>query len=249
MSKKLLLISGHGAGDSGACATIGGKTYKEFEETIVMVKKIKAALTEYDIDVSIYNTSKNAYEDLCRGNKIDFTKYNYVLEVHFNACVHDLKGNGKTSGTEILLPTRCTQKDTALEKRILKNIATLGLKNRGIKTQQLLVINTASLQGTPSSLLEVCFIDDKDDMNVYAQNKEKIAKKIADAFIKVWGLKKVTTIIVKVAFRSAKKVTPGNRISWIPKGQKVIVLNEEGRWLQISYNGKTGYIVKSKSDY
>lgn len=247
MSKKLLLIPGHGDGDPGTCATIDGKRHKEADETRVMVKKIKNQLADYDIDVTVYDTSKNAFKVLSKGGKIDFTKYDYVLEIHFNSCVRDLKGNGKTTGTEILLPTRKTQKDTTLEKQILKNIAALGLKNRGTKTQQVMTINTASTAGVRASLLEVCFIDDKDDMDIYLQGKDKVAKKIASAFVKVWGLNKITTTTARVSFRSAKEVTPENRISWIPKGAKVIVLKEEEKWLQVKYGGKTGYIVKSKT--
>ncbi|MCM1237034.1 MAG: N-acetylmuramoyl-L-alanine amidase, partial [Ruminococcus flavefaciens] len=239
--------SGHGHGDNGACATIGGKTNKEATETITMVKKIKKQLADYDVNVTLYDTTKNAYEVLCKGGKIDFTKYDYVLEVHLNSCVRDFKGDGKTTGTEILLPTRNTPKDTTLEKQILKNIATLGLRNRGTKTQSIMTINTASLQGTKASLLEICFIDDKDDMDIYLLGKDKIAKQIANAFVKVWDLHKVTTTTAKVAFRSAKKVTPENRIAWIPKGTNIVVLKEDGKWLQINYKNKVGWIVRSKT--
>lgn len=245
--KKLLLIPGHGDGDPGACATIDGKLHKEADETRVMVKKIKNQLAGYDIDVTVYDISKNAFKVLSQDGKIDFTKYDYILEVHFNSCVRDFKGNGKTTGVEILLPTRKTPKSISLEKQILKNIAVLGLRNRGTKAQSVKTINTASLHGTRASLLEICFIDDKDDMNIYLQGKNKVAKKIASAFVKVWGLHKVTTTTAKVSFRSARKVTPENRISWIPKGEQVIVLKEEEKWLHVQYGGKKGYIVKSKT--
>lgn len=247
MSKKLLLISGHGNGDNGACATIGRKTYKEATETITMVKKVKKQLEAYDIDVTVYDTAKNAYGLLCKGGRIDFAKYDYMLEIHFNSCVRDLKGNGKTTGTEILLPTRNVQKDITLEKQILKNIASLGLKNRGTKNQQIMTINTASLQGTRASLLEVCFLDDKDDMDIYLTGKDKVAKKIANAFVKVWGLNKTTVTTARVAFRTDKEVTPENRIAWIPKGTKVVVVKEDEKWLQVKYKNKTGWIVRSKT--
>lgn len=247
MSKRLLLIAGHGNGDNGACATIDEKRHKEADETRVMVKKIKNQLADYDIDVTVYDTSKNAFKVLSKGGNIDFTKYDYVLEIHFNSCVRDFKGNGKTTGTEILLPTRKTPKDITIEKQLLKNISVLGLRNRGTKTQSVRTINTASLKGVKASLLEICFIDDKDDMNIYLQGKNKIAKKIADAFVKVWRLNKITTTTARVSFRSAKEVTPENRISWISKGAKVVVLKEEEKWLQVEYGGKVGYIVKSKT--
>ena len=246
--KKILLISGHGAGDSGACAKIGGTTYKEAEQAIVMVKKIKQALGCYDVQVDLYNTGKNAYEDLKSGKKIDFVKYDYVLEVHFNSCVHDLTGDGKTTGTEILLPTRYTQTDTSLEKDIVKRVAAVGFRNRGVKTQQLLVINTASSQGTQASLLEICFIDDKDDVKLYEKNKDTIAAAIAKAFVSKWSLKKIATVTKKAALRKEKKVNPANRICWIPANTRVTIVAEYEKWLKVRYNGETGYVVRSKTE-
>ncbi|MGN0512727.1 MAG: N-acetylmuramoyl-L-alanine amidase [Lachnospiraceae bacterium] len=247
-NKKLLLISGHGDGDSGAVATIKGKTYKEATETVVMVKKIKSALNDYNVDVDIYDTAKDAYKVLCQGGHIAFDKYDIVLEIHFNACVRDLKGNGQTTGTEMLLPSRNTQKDTTIEKDILKRVASLGFKNRGCKTQSLMVINTAASMGIHACLFEICFLDDADDMQIYTANKDKIAKKIANAFVKCWELKKMVTITEKAALRNDKIVIPNTRICWIPANTRVEVLEEEEDWIKVSYNKKNGYVVKSKTN-
>ena len=248
-NKKLLLISGHGDGDSGAVATIKGKTYKEATETIVMVRKIKKALDDYNVDVDIYDTTKDAYKVLCQGGHIAFDKYDFVLEIHFNACVKDLKGNGQTTGTEMLLPSRNTQTDTTVEKEILKSVESLGFKNRGCKTQGLMVINKAASMGLHACLFEICFLDDADDMVIYVSNKDKIAKKIANAFIKCWNLKRMVTITDKVAFRSKMEVNPENRICWIKKGTKIQVLKDNEKWIKVCYNGENGYIVKSKTNY
>lgn len=245
--KKLLLISGHGHGDPGACATLKGKQYSEATETIVMVKKIRDMLKRYNVDVDLYDTSHNAYEDLKAGKNIRFRDYDYTLEVHFNSCVHDLKGNGKVTGTEILLPTYNNAKAGTLENTILKNVAGLGLKNRGPKNQQLLVINTAARQGMKASLLEVCFIDDLDDMKIYLKDKAAVAKAIADAFIATWDLKMVTTTTEKVMFRSSKKVDPSTNIKWIKAGTVIHVLKIYEKWVKIVCDGKTGYIVRSKT--
>lgn len=245
--KKLLLISGHGHGDPGACATLKGKQYSEAAETIVIVKKIRDALKHYNVDVDLYDTSRNAFEDLKAGKAINFRAYDYTLEVHFNSCVRDLKGNGKTTGTEILLPTYNNAKAGALENTILKNVAGLGLKNRGPKNQPLLVINTAARQGMKASLLEVCFIDDLDDMKIYLKDKAAVAKAIADAFISTWKLKMFATTTEKVMFRSSKKVDPATNIKWIKAGTVVKVSKIYEKWIKIEYDGKTGYIVRSKT--
>ena len=248
-NKKILLISGHGDGDSGAVATIKGITYKEATETITMVKKIKSALDKYNVDVDVYDTTKDAYKVLCQGGHIAFDKYDFVLEIHFNACVRDLKGDGKTTGTEMLLPSRNTPTNLSIEKEILKKVSSLGFENRGCKTQSLMVINKSQSMGTHACLFEICFIDDADDMAIYAANKAKIAKKIASAFVACWNLKETVTTTEKVAFRSEMEVTADNRISWIPKGTKIALLKEvNDKWLKVQYNGEKGYVVKNKTN-
>ncbi len=51
------------------------------------------------------------------------------------------------------------------------------------------MIARAKASGTSSALLEVCFIDDKDDMQIYTA-KDQIAAAIATAIAEQFGLKK-----------------------------------------------------------
>ena len=246
--KKLLIISGHGQGDPGATATIGGKKYVEAKEAVKVANKLKAQLDKYNVIVDVYDTSINAYEFLKAGKTINFKNYDYVLEIHFNACVNDLKGNGKTTGSEILLPTRNTPKSTDLEKHILSNLASMGFKNRGVKTQQLLVINTASMS-TSASLLEVCFIDDKDDMDIYVANRTKVAKKIANAFVRCWNLKECATITKKAALRNQKKLGKDYITKWLVPGTKVYVTETLTSWIKVrTEEGAIGFVAKSKTN-
>lgn len=183
---KILLISGHGAGDSGATAKIGGVTYKEAEETIKVVKNVYEYLKAY-ASIDIYPTERNAFKDYKAGKlAADFSKYDFVLEIHFNACVNDLTGNGSTTGTEIYTPTGGS---TAAAKAILNNIAALGLKNRGAKVYDYSVIAKAKRSGASAALAEVCFIDDKDDMQIYLNKNKEIAAAIAKGIISAYGLK------------------------------------------------------------
>ncbi len=96
---KILLISGHGAGDPGATGKYNGKTYKEADLTREVVSAVAKKLKAY-ADVTVYDQSRNAYTDYKNGvlNKhANFTKYDFVLEVHFNAFQKDA-GDGKTKG-------------------------------------------------------------------------------------------------------------------------------------------------------
>ena len=124
---KILLISGHGAGDSGAVSQFG----READETIYMVKEIQKTLSQY-VQVDLYPTDRNAYSDAKAGKlAVNFGNYGYVLEVHFNACVNDTKGDGKTTGTEIFVTK--AEKTVGVETKIVQAIAAFGLKNRGVE--------------------------------------------------------------------------------------------------------------------
>lgn len=181
---KILLISGHGAGDPGTVSQFG----KEADETIYMVEEIKKTLSAY-AQVDLYPTGRNAYKDAKAGKlAVNFGNYNYVLEVHFNSGAADLKGNGRTTGTEIYVTT--AEKTVGVETKIVQSIADLGFKNRGVKRTNFTVIYRAKAAGVSSALLEVCFIDDKDDMSAYAAKKTQIAAAVANAIATQFGLKK-----------------------------------------------------------
>ena len=187
---KILIICGHGAGDNGACAKIGLKTYKEATETRTIGKKLRTQLLKYkNVEVELYPVSRNAYEDIKNGKRqVDFSKYDYIIELHFNACVKDLDGDGKTTGTEIYVTK--ADKTTSTEELIVKGVASVGLKNRGVKRSNFTVIYNAYQKcSVESALLEICFIDDADDMKIYTKNKGKIAKKIAKAIATSYKLK------------------------------------------------------------
>ena len=180
--KKILLIAGHGDGDCGAV----GCGYKEADLTREMANLIKPYLEGY-AEVDIASTSKNWYKYICKEkNTFNFKPYDYVLENHFNACVNDEKGNGKTTGTEIYVTT--SEKGTSVEEGIVKNISKLGLTNRGVKKKNWSLIHHIKSQGVSCALLEVCFIDDADDMYIYSSKREDIAKAIVKGIVDGFGL-------------------------------------------------------------
>lgn len=186
---RILLISGHAGTpyDPGATATIDGVYYEEAKLNIEVLDRVEKLLREkYGQNVSVYDLARDAYKDWKNG-QLSFGKYDYLLEIHFNACVKDYNGNGYTTGCEIYWPSR--GKPTGAEEDILKHVCALGLKNRGAMAKGLAVINTAAGCGIPANLLEVCFIDDADDMRIYLRNKDKFAEAIAAGVAEAFGLK------------------------------------------------------------
>lgn len=183
----ILLISGHGNGDPGAVSRINGVQYREADETRAMTDLIKKYLGKY-CSVVQYLKERNAYHDYHKGvlSTIgNFKAFDYVLEVHFNAYLAG-PADRKTKGTECYVTT--SEKSVGVETKICENISKFGFRNRGVKRYNYAVINTAKKNGTSSALLEVCFIDDPDDMAIYVPRRDAIAKSIADAVLTGFGI-------------------------------------------------------------
>lgn len=179
----LLLIAGHGAGDPGA--VWNGR--READETRRLAADLQRALAGR-CTVARYPEDRNAYSDYQSGNltgTAQFSQYDAVLELHFNACAAGT--DGKLKGVEAYVTT--TETDTALASALCGALEALGFPNRGVKRKNWAVIAAARRQGVPAVLLEVCFLDDGDDMALYDRRYDEVAAALADAAAKALGWK------------------------------------------------------------
>lgn len=172
---KVGLISGHGAGDCGAC----GYGYEEANETVRIVKMLDERLQDCGIDTVVYPYERNAFKDCNRGLglQVDFSDCDYVLEAHLNSGRGDETGDNNIGGTEIYVTPR--EATTGTENLILEYMEELGYRNRGVKTENFLVINKVKNLGVSSALLETCFVDDVDDMELYENRFDETISAIA----------------------------------------------------------------------
>lgn len=193
----ILFISGHGAGDPGAV----GCGRQEADETRRVTAALRPILSEY-ASVTVYPTERNAFSDYKNGtlaSTAQFQRYDYVLEVHFNA-VSASTSDGKTKGVEIYVPT--TETDLSMERSMANKIAAVGLTNRGVKTHNWSVISQARQSGAHAALLEVCFLDDPDDMRVYQEKFEEIVSAISDAIVQGFHLEKEGPAVTYETFKA-----------------------------------------------
>lgn len=220
---KILLISGHGAGDPGA----QGCGYSEANLTRELVNLVAPKLRSYGITVDVYDQNRNAYADAQRGLLRPGT-YDYVFEIHFNA--------GGGHGTEIHITT--IEAGDAVEKAVLKNLEAY-FTNRGVKRTDFSVIRTLKNQGVSSALLETCFIDSKVDMNTYQAHKSKIAEAIASGIAQGFGMN--------------KKAEMAKTKGWEQHGSEYMYVCEDGSykksgWLKLSdgsyYFNSDGWMCK-----
>lgn len=173
---KILIVAGHGAGDSGAV----GNGYQEADLTRKVAIKLYEKLKNI-LDIELFDTNKNLYQ-YRKKNKFDFSKFTFVFEIHFNSA------GASATGTELLVKTGTTIKE--IDKRILKSLVSFGFADRGYKFRSdLSNMNGAAASGTPYTLAEICFISNKNDMKIFNNNFEKICSKIANDFVKVFGNK------------------------------------------------------------
>lgn len=178
---KIGLICGHGDGDQGALSKAYGT-----EASLVrkLAPKIKAELSKY-CTVEILNTARNWYYYLQTSN-YDFTRFDYIIELHGNAGVYDQNGDGTTTGVEVFVTT--AEKYTTVETDLVKKLSSFGLKNRGVKVTDFLVISCIRNQGVSCCLVENGFMDDKDDMKVVHDNMDAYCKAFAQTVASSFGL-------------------------------------------------------------
>ena len=168
-------LSGSNTGSSG-CG------FKEQDLTREVGSRVMSLLKKEGITVincTVDKASSNNASLQARCNKANAQKTDLFVSIHFNACVNDEKGNGKTTGTEVFVYSFSDTVTNPMAKRICTNFANCGYKNRGVKDgSKLYVIRNTN---APAMLVECCFIDDRDDMNLY--NADRFAKNIVEGIL------------------------------------------------------------------
>ena len=162
-------LSGEGTGAQG-CG------YKE-ENLTRELGKIVMELLEHEghsvINCTVDKSLNNSQQLKDRVIKADRQKLDLFVSIHFNA------SNGSGHGTEVLVHST-NSKATPYAGRICNNICKLGFRNRGVKTHGAYVLRYTD---APALLIETCFIDNKNDMELYTKNVRKVAKAIVEGIL------------------------------------------------------------------
>ena len=177
---KFTVHAGHNPDGKTGCGAIG--LIKESTENRNVKNEVIKLLREeghtvYDCTVE----NGTSVTDIVNKQVSKMNSYSDIdlhISIHFNSGANDKTGNGKSTGVEVLVyNTSGTKYDTA--KRICSKIECLGYKNRGVKTRTKLgVLKNSKGQ---SLLVECCFVDDKDDIDLY--NYKSMAKAIVEGIL------------------------------------------------------------------
>ncbi len=193
---KILITNGHtvNGADRGSVAHNG---VTEGQLNYELANKLKEKLVaSYKVDVDVKQEELNKAREWSVKNR---QGYDLALSLHHNAF------NKVATGTEVLF-----KNDEALAKKLSAKIAnTLNIKNRGAKKRDDLYILNIGFD----ALLEVCFIDNKNDFTT-----NYCVENIALAIVKVIGehykleLKEGDEVVTTAEILIDGKKYPVNRI-------------------------------------
>ena len=196
---KILLLAGHSYSPycskaDNECRGVWETTgYAEETETRTLVKLLKQKLIKQGYkssDIDIVNellgenfndtsTSKSLYVEIMNDTnayrKIDFSKYKYAIEIHFNG-----SDSHKASG----VCSVCTNGDCGISSSINSKVRSavkgvLGKSDNGVCNINTHTFNLFKEKGIPFTYLETEYYDNKEAMDYYSSHKEAVAEAIA----------------------------------------------------------------------
>ena len=246
MGLKLLLIAGHGANDPGACSSYG----IERDEARKVVSRLVELFKNYkDVIVDIYPIDRNCYNDVTTSRvQVNMANYDYVFEVHFNSATASARG------TEVWVTP--IESSIAVEKKIVDNLASVGFSNRGVKKEYFAVISFAKNKGVSSALVEVCFISNQNDMNLYRNKFEQVCNAIVSGIADGFGLQKIPGAKVPETKPVDKPSTTPPATEFKPYVVKVVTNlyiidapSPDANIVRTVYRGNAYTIVDAKNGY
>lgn len=189
---KINIHAGHNPEGKIACGAIG--ILNESREARIIKDKVIQLLRAAGHDVLDCTVDNGVSQsDVLRKivEKCNSRLADLDVSIHLNSGRNDYVGDGSIGGTEVFIYSLDSSNKTAIAygKSIVEKIGDLGFRIRDdaipdhVKTNsQLYVLRNTK---APAVLVECCFVDDKDDADLY--NADKMAQAIADGVIAIAG--------------------------------------------------------------
>ena len=170
---KFLIMAGHSASGNLGSGAVG--YIDESNENRKVAPKVVEYLKELGLNATYIHLDKAKGSNYLK-EQVDLANskgnFDCVVQIHFNCGTNDK--NNKTTGSEVYY---LSDKGKVFAERVGKKLSTL-FTDRGISNEH----NYYWLRHTkcPAILIEVCFVDDKDDVKVYEENFDEVCKLIAE---------------------------------------------------------------------
>lgn len=176
--KQVFLDAGHGGVDSGAT----GNGYKEKDLTLRLCLDVEKEVKRHGVGSSLTRKDDRFVSLEKRSEIANILKADAFISFHFNSAAND---NAK--GLETFhYPNSINGSKLATKIQNELVNAKLCLANRGVKQANFSVLRRTNM---PSSLLEVCFINNKEDIEFFIANYDKYVQVITKAIVEYFGIK------------------------------------------------------------
>ena len=197
---KIAFLGGHSNKKTGAVGVkdANGKAYQEH----ILARELADMCVKLANERFVVNAITDTNDMHSGGGEEDFiiknlTSKDYFMSIHFNSATATAKG------TEIIVNAK--EKTTGIEDKILSRMEKLGFKNRGTKrrisggawvdgctaaTDYYGILRQPMTKNIHGTIMEVCFISNKSDMDLYIKNKKEIATIIVDEICIGFGLER-----------------------------------------------------------
>lgn len=173
---RLCFDYGHGGEDPGAC--YNGR--KESNDVLSIGRAVALEIRRHGVtvdetrisDITVSLNNRSAFE-----NK---NTYDYFISFHRNAYEPE-----KANGVEVYTYLNAGAKNKKLAQVVQKSLVALGFIDRGIKEANYYVLRETK---APAVLVEIGFVDNSKDNNLFDIKKNEIIKAISKAVLTELGI-------------------------------------------------------------
>lgn len=173
---RLIFDYGHGGTDPGA--TYKGR--KEADDVLSIGKAVAAEVRRHGVTLDETRTTDKTVTLRERSNLENRKKYDYFISFHRNAFQPE-----KAKGVETFLFTTGSAQAKQLAERIQKELVAVGFTNRGVKRANFHVLRETK---APAVLIEIGFIDNTADNQLFDRKRKQIVEGIARAILTQVGV-------------------------------------------------------------
>ena len=170
---KVCFDYGHGGRDPGALY----KGRKESMDNLDLGMSVAEQVGIYSLEIG---ETRDSDINLSLKERVDFANrgsYDYFISFHRNAFKPEV-----ASGAEVFIHLNASPKAKALAEEIQKGLVSCGFKNRGVKTANFYVLSKTKM---PAVLIEIGFIDNSLDNELFDLKRKEIIHEISRAIIKL----------------------------------------------------------------
>jgi N-acetylmuramoyl-L-alanine amidase len=173
---KICCDYGHGGKDPGAIY----KGRKESDDNLALGKAVAAELRRHGVEVIETRTADKTVSLEERSSIANVKGCDYFISFHRNAFKPE-----QAKGVETFTYTSPSTKSVQLAKKIQTALASVGFANRGVKTANFHVLRETK---APAVLMEVGFIDNTGDNQLFDRKRDEIIKALVKAILSQLGI-------------------------------------------------------------